>query len=243
MAKKKGYRKGSYKYTARRRIALKKAQTISARKRLAAPNKRPVNTSGRRMNTAAMGGKKKTSPLARNVGLTVVAVSAITAGGIVARHKLSGSKLSYSGKGPILGVPVVDVSGSKVRFDANGYSTAGGLKVVQTGVRQLGKPGLLRVGKNNFSYTHRGKDHERILSYNHKPLKAGDIIGRVLKSKKDNSKTATPWLTNDNVPFYHPERIGPNLEVVNKHPVLSPDGDVLVPGATASNWIIWSSFD
>ena len=40
MAKRKGYRRGPYHFTARRRYALKKAQEASARKRKSQRNKR-----------------------------------------------------------------------------------------------------------------------------------------------------------------------------------------------------------
>ncbi len=103
MAKRRS-RKGSYKYTAKRRAALKKAQNASARKRKAAPNKRKSNTR-------------------RNIAIGV-SVGALTAGGIVARHRLSGSTFSKTNH-PIVSGTMKKVSGSRAASLSTGRLSSG----------------------------------------------------------------------------------------------------------------------
>lgn len=108
MAKRKSRsRKGSYKMTAKRRAALKKAQAVSARKRKAAPNKRsPITSSGRSGYSMSPRTKRNLA-----IGATGVAVTALTAGGVVARHKLSGSSFSRTNH-PIASGTMGNITGS-----------------------------------------------------------------------------------------------------------------------------------
>ena len=177
MATKRRSRKGSYKLTARRRVALKKAQAISARKRKAAPNARVKNSSGRRMNTATMGGKRK-SNLGRNIALTTVGVGAVSAAGIVARHKLSGSSFSRIDH-PIVSGQLKKLSGSQVASLSNSAITTHGSKVTRVISYHSKKQGPL-----GDSYT---------VSYNHQPLTREQVLGKALSSKLGKRKTAQPW--------------------------------------------------
>lgn len=248
MAKRKA-RKGSYKLTSKRRVALKKAQRISANKRRGHGfgNAKTYNTSGRKMNTAAMGGKRRTSSLGKNIAIGAVAATALTTSAVVARHKLSGSHLSYS-HGPIAKVPITEVIAGRPLEFKNGYQVGGGGVTIRTvGTRDLGTAGLNRWkyedGTQSASYTKRGTKMERILAYHHKPLNLGKIVGDRIRGTKGGNKFNTDNAIESTVSPFTPERIDFDIhtgkgtgETLNPYPIMNPDGTVKVPGMTKGNW-------
>lgn len=163
MAKRRS-RRGSYKYTAKRRAALKKAQAVSARKRKAAPNKRGV---------AATLYKPRKSKVARNVAVATVAATALTAGGIVARHKLSGSTISRELQ-PIVRIrrgAIKELTGTVAKGSVNVSNFGDRKEFIYTGKKQ-GPLG------NQYKYT-----------YTHRPISLTTVIaGR----KISNPKTRGP---------------------------------------------------
>jgi hypothetical protein len=161
--------------TAKRRAALKKAQNVSARKRLAQPNK--IAKGVPRYNTAAMGGKKRKSPLGRNVALATVGVGAITTAGVVARHRISGSTFTKK-EMPTVGIRG-NVTGSKAAtFSITKSTNRGGGLISRNATFVSAKHGPIGI-HHAYGYEHRKLTREDVL---------GTKIGRKLVKR-----SAQPW--------------------------------------------------
>lgn len=221
MAKRRN-RRGSYKYTARRRSALKKAQLASARKRLAQPNKvsRTHNGSGRKFNSAAMGGRRRKSHIGRNIALTTVGVTAVSAGGVIARHKISGSSFEKKDHSIVSGQLKL-LSGSHTRsFDVT-RPEGGGKQFSYHSPKQ---------GPLGSSYT---------LSYNHKPLRMSkNVAGSRTPSKVQEAVVNGGLKTRGGIPVEPITEFikGPSVSLESKDIRLDKDyvGKVFTPKSPRS---------
>lgn len=184
--------------TAKRRAALKKAQTVSARKRKAAPNKRSsAPSSGRSGYSMSPKAKRRLA-----IGATGVAVGALTAGGIVARHKLSGSSFSRTNHpiksgvmGNITGSHAASLSTSVFRQKTGGKVTKEyayirknlETKEKTTVIRHVTSDATKVMGRDfTFNSRKRGPLGDSFsITYRHRKAKitAKDILGTKLHNK------------------------------------------------------------
>lgn len=202
MAKRKS-RKGSYKFTARRRVALKKAQTVSARKRKG----RGVQNgrSGGVARSVKVGsGYKANSKTKRNlaIGASVVGVTALTTAGVVARHKLSGSSFERHDL-PVVSGQLKTVTGSRAAsFNKTKLGDqTGELKshpYVQVNLATGEKKDVTRqVSGGSVDtgtvYTYNSKKQGPLgssfsLSYTHRPLRMSrGVAGRRIRSRVEET--------------------------------------------------------
>lgn len=236
-------RRGKYRSTPKRRAALKKAQAVSARKRKAAPNKRSSVTSSRRSGYSM-------SPTAKRrlaIGASGVAVGAITAGGIVARHKLSGSTITKT-RHPIVTGQLGNVTGShapSLSSTAFVGKTRGKVvkehAYVQRDVRAGTSKNVTRQVTSDATkilgrdFTFRSKKSGPLgdsysITYSHRKLQIG--LKDVLGSKLHNRILASQHYDNPFVPRYVPNR-GQDPTPDPKNPKMNKKGQLL---ATKGNW-------
>lgn len=209
MATKRRSRKGSYKLTAKRRVALKRAQAISARKR---KGRGVQSARGGVVSTLKVGkGYKASSKTKRNlaIGAAVGSAVAITAAGVVARHRISGSSFSkeevpiVNALGNIKGTQTPSLSSTVLSRQTGEYNTHDYIRLnvrtrEKTDVRRTVKGGTEILGRR-FSYK-TGKQgplgDQSVYSYNHVPITMGHIRNLVY-GKKIPAKSAPKGLNGD----------------------------------------------
>lgn len=213
MATKRKGRKGSYKLTARRRVALKKAQTVSARKRR---GHGVQSARGGVVSTLRVGkGYKASSKTKRNlaIGAAVGSAVAITAAGVVARHRISGSSFSkeeipvVSALGNLRGTQTPSLSSTVLTRQTGEYNTHDYVRLnvrtrEKTDVRRSVKGGTEILGRR-FSYK-TGKQgplgSQSVYSYSHVPITMGHIRNLVY-GKKIEAKSAPKGLNGGDGPI------------------------------------------
>lgn len=169
-----------YQFTPKRKIALKRAQAISARKR------------------SALSSHVKE----HRAKYIVASAAAITAGGIVARHKLSGSKFGHA-----TSANVSAVTGKRLASGVQGSILSGDSK----GARITIKANHPR----NQELSHRS-----VFTYEHKKLNINDVLGEKISTRIRGLKDRG-FSSNPAAPGY---RAAANTNYGSHGPRLSNDG-------------------
>lgn len=169
MAKRRYHRRGRYRMTPARKVALRKAQMISARKR---------KGHGLQSRVSAHVSRNRGKYIAAGTGTAVLA-------GAIARHRLTGSKFITGVKSPVTMKTSVTAKGPAVRFDSHGMRVGKATQIV-TGSTPVGKAGF-RVhshgrGSASFVYTHRSGGVDRTYGYTHNSLRSA-MFGKRQKTK------------------------------------------------------------
>ena len=150
-------------FTPARRAALRRASIISANKRRGTGKKRLSTRTRRNIKRAA---------------ITTGVVGAV-GGGLVARHKLSGSSFTRTRHGPV-GALTGNITGSRPRSITHGRVTH--MNVVG-GTTKGSKARVIGRIKGGYQVTYAGKKQGPLgsyssIKYTHHPLKPSHVLGR-----------------------------------------------------------------